>query len=649
MKKFFFNFFTSGVGKDLTPEMRRRYVALNSMLGTGVLVGWIFAGVAWERGNPVLALADLIIGSLVVALLVDFRLRRKYSFSAWAAVLLGTAFFLVLIVRGEEISYTLWLFVIPPLSIFLLGRWPGMILSLSSLVFVSAFLLVPGMTPITYPFHFTSRFAASFLVVSGFAFIFETIRLSTQSALEHANETLREAKHQSDLIFSGVSDGLFLLDRNGRIQPQHSASLAKIFDEPHPGGRQLLDLLLGKIPGKLYEGVKDFLELAFRSDIDDGLFQSLNPIEQVVITFSKTPGEAVKRHMCFHFERIHGGGKIAGLFTAVRDVTEEKELREKVSLQEEEEKGRISLLAEAMLLPASSLREILVDLELGNARISKVLETNEGVEDLFYKIFQIIHSLKGEALLLGFQVLGERIHRMEDALSVLKSDPSPDSESTHKVKEITRQLIRISDDLKSFVKTLADLQKTERIPGGREGALFNQLSDFVKREGVRSGKNVKLVMKVADIPAALQKCVRKILAQLTRNSVAHGIETPMVRVARGKNPEGTLQVVSERTEKEWRLRYSDDGAGLESFLLTRKAVQLGIADSESLKTWSPEEVINLIFHPGFTTAETADLTSGRGMGMTLVRDLVKDAGGRCQLKSEPGKSFELEMIFPIGK
>lgn len=637
MKLIFFNLFTSGEGVRLSPEKLRRFIALNSMLMIGVLIAWAFAFMAWKRGHSFLAWSDFFLGAVVAILILDFRVRKKYFFTAYGAILLTDVFLLSLAVRGNEFSYPLWLYVIPPLSIFLLGRVAGLTISIFSLAVTTALFLIPGATTFDYPWHFISRYLASYLVVAVFASIFESIRLRTQGALESVNEDLRKAKEQTDLIFSNVDDGLFLLDRTGVIQPEYSRALEKIFSRTNLGGVYFPGILENEVPPKTLVGVKDFLALAFKNEISDEVLAGLNPMEDLRVSFGNGSAAEI-RTLRFQFTRVRLGQDIARLFVRVHDATAEVALQERLRFHEAESRNRTALLAEIIPLPPKALREFQADAEDDLAKIERVIASGASSRETFPHLFQILHGMKGDALLLGFRSLAERLHEEEAFLLSRREQDRRDFEV------ILGRLRGHFSELKSILGMLANFQSDR---GEEAASLSRFMAAYVEGECARNGKKIRLVSRAPEIPDSHRKIVKDILMQLVRNSLSHGIEFPEERKKIGKEETGNIEWSWEVSNGELRLRYADDGVGLEPKRLRQKALDLSLARPEEVEHWSEDEVHRVIFHPGFTTAKSENLHAGRGMGMGLVSEIVKKAGGSLEIRSTPGKSFEMEFRFPL--
>ena len=135
------------------------------------------------------------------------------------------------------------------------------------------------------------------------------------------------------------------------------------------------------------------------------------------------------------------------------------------------------------------------------------------------------------------------------------------------------------------------------------------------------------------------------LVHMLRNSMDHGLETPEERVAAGKPETGVINLKAEHRGERVIITVSDDGAGINRDVVLQKAFEKGLIEQD--EKLAPEEIDNLIFHPGFSTAESVSSVSGRGVGMDVVRKKIVELGGRCMLKSEPGKGCVFTIALPL--
>jgi two-component system chemotaxis sensor kinase CheA len=181
------------------------------------------------------------------------------------------------------------------------------------------------------------------------------------------------------------------------------------------------------------------------------------------------------------------------------------------------------------------------------------------------------------------------------------------------------------------------------------GNLWNKLPRVVRDLALSCGKQVTLEMegKETDLDRTIIEAIKDPLTHIVRNSIDHGLETPSARVAKGKNPTGRLGLRAFHEGGQVNIEISDDGAGIDIERVRKKATECGLVAPERARTMSDREVTNLIFQPGFSTAEKVTNVSGRGVGMDVVRTNIEKIGGTVDIHSRAGLGCLLKIKIPL--
>ncbi len=180
-------------------------------------------------------------------------------------------------------------------------------------------------------------------------------------------------------------------------------------------------------------------------------------------------------------------------------------------------------------------------------------------------------------------------------------------------------------------------------------AAWSRLPRMVRDLSAQVGKTVELTTAGGDteIDRTVLEAVRDPLTHLVRNSIDHGIEPPGERVSRGKSPTGHLTVRAYLDHADVVIELCDDGDGIDPERIRREALKAALRTPAELAQLSDDEVIELIFEPGLSTARAVTTMSGRGVGMDVVRTSVERLGGRVELLSERGRGTTIRLRTPL--
>ena len=177
--------------------------------------------------------------------------------------------------------------------------------------------------------------------------------------------------------------------------------------------------------------------------------------------------------------------------------------------------------------------------------------------------------------------------------------------------------------------------------------VFSRMPRVVHDLATRMGKDVQLVIlgEQTEVDKNVVQHMADPLMHLVRNALDHGLEMPAARIAAGKNPRGTVTLSAAHQAGQVVVEVRDDGAGVNRERVERRARERGIVkEGERL---SDDEVLDLLFAPGFSTAETVSDISGRGVGLDVVRSNIRSLGGTIVIKSDPGRGSTFLIRLPL--
>ena len=179
--------------------------------------------------------------------------------------------------------------------------------------------------------------------------------------------------------------------------------------------------------------------------------------------------------------------------------------------------------------------------------------------------------------------------------------------------------------------------------------LFGALPRLVRDLSAELGKQVMVDLDGGDVELDREmiETIRDPLTHIIRNAIDHGIETPAARLAKGKREIGLLTLAARQSGNTIAIVISDDGCGLDEERIAAKAIATGLITAAERPHMTRDKILNLIFEPGFSTAETISNVSGRGVGLDVVRQNLEKVGGSIKVASAPGHGTLFTLQIPL--
>jgi|CXWL01.1.fsa_nt_gi signal transduction histidine kinase len=463
-------------------------------------------------------------------------------------------------------------------------------------------------------------------------------------------------------ILGTVREGLLIIDHEQRIAPEYADAVEAIFGTADIAGRRFEDLLDEVLDRERCELARDYVASLFNPAVIESLVATINPLAKVEATL---PGGR-KKVIEVRFARGYEGRAIRHVLVRVEDVTRREELARELASQQERAEQRLTLALAMVQSAPDSLGAFLEQLRRAMPRATASLldagigpgangDPGPAAAAALAELARMLHGLKGEAGMLGLAPLSLALHGLESALA-------PPVDAARALAGLA-QVDSLSAEADALIDQLGKLGRA-RPPASHppaasrlapatttnpETPLAGELAGLAATVADDVGKQVRfaLAQSAAAVPAPYRRLVREVAIQLVRNAVVHGLEAPALRRTRGKPALGTVQLALNRHGDDgsngslFELVVQDDGGGLDLPRLRAKASTLGVAAT------SPEELSELIFRPGFSTATQVDLHAGRGVGLDLVRSSVEAVGGRVVVHSQPGRFCAFQVVLPL--
>jgi len=439
--------------------------------------------------------------------------------------------------------------------------------------------------------------------------------------------------------------GLFMMDRDFRIQPQYSRALERIVGEGDLAGRNFVDLLDSSIRQKEKETLMDYFTMVFNRSFDDQMLDDINPLHELTYVHGSSGEE--KKLAC-SFTTVDRADGAVFVLASIVDRTREVALQTQLSEEEGKRQEEMRALFEVIHVEPRVLNDFIEDTEYEFDRVNAILKDNAlSSREVMVNIYQSVHAIKSNAVILGLNSFAVKLHALEDEIKLLRErDDVAFDEVLHVTVELDK-LMKIKDGFKGVIAKIASFSMGESRMQ-EEHVLVQTIERAVGKAAESLGKKATLVVRHID-PRAIERgprrALKEILMQLARNAVYHGIESPQARAAAGKEECGCVALSVALDGDRVVVDLTDDGRGLDFTAIRAKAEAMNlIADPSQLD--DKGALTQVLFAPGFSTAERADMYAGRGIGLNLVKERVKELKGTIKLSSEEGKGTTFRISVP---
>ncbi len=440
------------------------------------------------------------------------------------------------------------------------------------------------------------------------------VEVHSDPEIESLDPELREAfMDDASSCLGSMENALLRLESN----PQDAESLNQILRELHTlkgaSGSVGLSLLAEQIH-RLEDSLRDD-QTAGREPSIDRLLRTVDQIRSQIAGGSSTPDLQVESK------------QVAPAVIKTAPPADTTPL-----LSEDNSDDELVRVKSSQL---NRLMDMLVELVmLRNQRETELADLQEVYHDLITSVSKMrLLSNEGD-------LRADASHSLQ--LSEVASDVL---ETAQHLRDCTRPFAdgnaAVSRFIRQFRQELADLRRTP------VSGLFRRLQRVVRDAARTESKQVRLTLlgEDAGIERSLQQRLYEPLLHIVRNSVCHGIETPEQRLQCGKAPEGVVSLEARSGPDLFVIEVRDDGRGLDYEAIRRRGVERGLLAADQAA--SREELSQLIFHPGFSTRESANQAGGRGVGMDVVASTLKRMRGWLKVESEPGGGTRIRLSFPL--
>ncbi len=462
--------------------------------------------------------------------------------------------------------------------------------------------------------------------------------------------------NQARSIFENVRQGMFLLDENLMISEFHSRETEAIFEMESLEHVNFLKLMRPRIVKRDYEALEMFAEQLFNPNIRESVLNRLNPVELLEIFPERGSAENLEpRYIRVSFSRIMREGNIHRILVTALDETENYLMRKQIEEAEERNQEESTQLIAILKVEPVALKEY-IESSIGSlSRISLEYEKHKGDDfsSLANFTFQTVHSAKGNATLIGLELIERKLHKVEEGIVELKKRTATEGRDFLKILYQVTDVIGILRNMSEMQEKISSIYHQTTFIVEQDKGNFEQLKRSLESgfEKMCKEANVKAELNVEsglqEVPISLYGSVKDISVQLIRNSIAHGLESAEDRLVSGKRAEAKVSIQLTQFGDSLVMEYSDDGRGLDINRILSKALSQKLIEREDIKSLSARDISELIFRGDFSTRNSADMLAGRGQGMALIKTAINKHNGTYKLGFRRGQYFKIRISLPL--
>jgi HPt (histidine-containing phosphotransfer) domain-containing protein len=505
---------------------------------------------------------------------------------------------------------------------------------------------------------------------------------------------LKQKNQDIQAMMQNMPQGVMTVLPGGVIHGEYSAFMEKIFETNEIAGRNFMDLVFSNT--SLGSNDLSQVDAAVGSCIGEDQMNYEFNAHLLVTEFDKTMPNGVAKSLELSWSPICDDNDVVEkLMLCVRDVTEFKRLAGEAGAQKRE----LEIIGEILAVSQEKFQDFIESAGKFVAENEEIIrKTTHRDLDAIGLLFRNMHTIKGNARTYGLLNMTNVVHETEQAYDELRHDDEKAWEpdvllaQLNKVRELVEEYHKINDvklgrkgpgrrgnverflmvekehigdalklieaadesdlvDMRAVLKEVSkalSLIGTEKVDQVLAG-IVDSMPSLAKELG-KEPPTITIADHGIVVRTQVAGLLKNVFTHLFRNSMDHGLETAGVRHAAGKAPVGHIQLALGLDEGKLQMTLSDDGKGLGVSRIRQKAIDNGVLKESDER--SPEEIAQLIFASGFSTAEKVTEVSGRGVGMDAVRGFLRKEGGDVAIRFTDNhvdaemRQFELVITLP---
>jgi len=614
-----------------------RYMTMNWIFMVASLP-LVILGITQIEHDISRTIIDFTIAFLCLLSLILIRSKVPLKYIPVFPVTVFGAYCCYLLYLGDlNLWAAIWLFAFPPIVIFLCQMAVGVIESIIVLGVTVLLLYMPLAQNV--PNDETKfRIIGAYILIASLSVIYEWIGILKDRKEAELMAQLAQERDMIQTMKDNINQGVFLMDKDLNILPQYSSTLVSILSyyESDLTGKNFLDIIRGSFDAKQLQVMKSYFAMVFAKEKKAKVLEGANPISEFEYKIDDD-----KKYLSTRFQLIEQVSSQPVIIGIIHDISREKEIEQELQVQKEAQELEMKNMFDVIKIDPLVFQNFIEDTETNFNNINGLLKNRKLSEkEVVTKIFQYVHAIKSNALILDLESLGNKLHVLEDEIKALSNK---DRIFTNDILTLTIKIETFMQEMDSYTAITKKIN-AYKTTNQMDSILVSSLTKGAEKIAGELHKKVTLKAGKVDLSileSKLRKPIKDILSQCVRNSVYHGIETVEERIKKGKDPQGHLEFSIVKEDSKAVVTFSDDGKGLDWNKIKQKYHEKYPGKPADKKT-----LLGSIFSPEFSTADETSTTAGRGVGLSFVKDLVKEYNGTINVNStESGLTFKF--IFPL--
>ncbi|GMO49905.1 MAG: hypothetical protein Ta2G_07120 [Termitinemataceae bacterium] len=381
-----------------------------------------------------------------------------------------------------------------------------------------------------------------------------------QKALWQARHNLKwsvqDLKNERDKLAAvkeHLKIGVFIMDENNIIEDYYFRELENIVAQDKLSGKNFIDIISPSLSENNLSALKDFFDMIRCGDYDEDLLEDINPIDEFV--FKAHNGQEKTLRCVFTLLESTTNSedesilKKAHILSGIEDVSNEVKLKKHIAEAEKQKQEEMRVLFEVFRIDSSVCEDIVSTAEHNFNKIKSILkeafDNNLPAPEALTSIFQLIHAVKSDALIVGLESFGERLHNFETQIKALQENKATSSIMQSQMGELDK----LVDEKNKLSKTLQILSgyrdkeiRKEIMPSDILANTIQKTCDKLSFDLNKKVVFVRQELQVDEISEDKRRSIKDILVQIVRNAIYHGIEDPEERIAALKDETGKISL-----------------------------------------------------------------------------------------------------------